>query len=206
MSLIQHVSAGVTVAAVISAAAALTTLELAPTGLSSLRAATSQYALTAYTWGFQWFEVSLAIAATALAISVASRFPRHRNGLVVSLVLVALGRSVVGWINMDAPGSPATARGDVHWTLGIISFIATVFAMFFAQRTFRDSRHDSLLSRWSALMGATTAAAIVLLFAASQLNGLSILFGLFERAYYISTMIWIATIAVNQYIAPAGRR
>jgi hypothetical protein len=192
------VLAGAALAMTVSAATALTTLELLPTGLSSVANPTSQWALTPFLWGFRWFEVSLALAAFALAFSFLQALPRHRLGVVVMLALFALGRSFVGWVNMDAPGAPATLTGEIHWGLGIVSFISSAVAMFLTARSLRRNAQPGFLRQFSLVMGWITSAAIVLMFGASRSPELARYFGLFERALYITTIIWIGTVSVNQ--------
>ena len=203
---LSAVSAGAALAMTVSAATALTVLELLPTGLSSVADPTSQWALTPFLWGFRWFEVSLALAAFALAFSFLRALPRLRLSIVVVLVLFALGRSVVGWVNMDAPGAPATVTGEIHWGLGIVSFISSIVAMFLTARSLRLNAQKRYLQQFSSVMGWITSAAIVLLFAASRSAELARFFGLFERAFYIAMIIWIGTVSVTllrQGSAPA---
>jgi hypothetical protein len=191
------VSAGAALASTVSAATAFTTLEVLPTGLSSVADPTSQWALTAFLWGFRWFEVSLALAAFALAFSFLRALPRYRVSVVVVLALFALGRSFVGWVNMDAPGAPATLTGEIHWGLGIVSFISSTVAMFLTARTLRRNAQNGHLRQFSLVMGWITSAAIVLMFGASRSPELAGYFGLFERAFYITTVIWIGTMSVT---------
>jgi len=193
---LSAVLAGAALAMTVSAATALTVLELLPTGLSSVADPTSQWALTPFLWGFRWFEVSLALAAFALAFSFSRALPRFRIGVVVVLVLFALGRSFVGWVNMDAPGAPATVTGEIHWGLGIVSFVSSIVAMFLTARSLRRNAQNRYLQQFSSVMGWITSAAIVLLFAASRSAELARFFGLFERAFYITTIIWIGAVSV----------
>ena len=194
---LSAVFAGAALAMTVSAATALTVLELLPTGLSSVADPTSQWALTPFPWGFRWFEVSLALAAFALAFSFFRALPRYRISVVVVLVLFALGRSFVGWVNMDAPGAPATLTGEIHWGLGIVSFISSIVAMFLTARSLRRNAQTGHLQRFSLVTGWITSAAIVLLFGASRSPELAGYFGLFERAFYITTIIWIGTVSVT---------
>ena len=191
-------SAGVALAATVSAATALTVLESLPTGLSSISDPTSQWALTPFLWGFRWFEVSLALAAFALAFSFLQALPKYRISVVAVLVLFALGRSVVGWVNMDAPGAPATVTGEIHWGLGIVSFLSSAVAMFLTARSLRRNAQKGQLQQLSLVMGWITTAAIVLMFGASRSPELAGYFGLFERAFYITTIIWIGTVSATQ--------
>ena len=194
---LSTVSAGAALAATVSAATAFTTLELLPTGLSPISDPTSQWALTPFIWGFRWFEVSLALAAFALAFSFLRALPRYRINVVVVLVLFAFGRSVVGWVNMDAPGAPATVTGEIHWSLGIVSFISSIVAMFLAARALRRNAQNGHLQKFSLVMGWITSVAIVLLLGASRSPQLAGFFGLFERAFYITTIIWIGTVSLT---------
>ena len=198
------VLAGAALAMTVSAATAFTTLELLPTGLSSVANPTSQWALTPFLWGFRWFEVSLALAAFALAFSFFQALPRHRISMVVMLTLFALGRSFVGWVNMDAPGAPATLTGEIHWGLGIVSFISSAMAMFLTARSLRRNAQPGYLRHFCSVMGWITSAAIVLMFGASRSPELAGYFGLFERAFYITTIIWIGTVSVTLLRPPAA--
>ena len=199
---LSAVLAGAALAMTVSAATALTVLELLPTGLSSVVNPTSRWALTPFAWGFRWFEVSLALAAFALAFSFLRALPRFRIGVVVVVVVVvlfALGRSFVGWVNMDAPGAPATVTGGIHWGLGIVSFISSIVAMFLTARSLRRNAQKGYLQHFSLVMGCITSAAIVLMFGASRSPEMAAFFGLFERAFYITTIIWIGTVRVTVF-------
>ena len=203
---LSAVLAGAALAMTVSATTAFTVLELLPTGLSSVADPTSQWALTPFFWGFRWFEVSLALAAFALAFSFLRALPRYRLSAVVVLVLFALGRSFVGWVDMDAPGAPATLTGEIHWGLGIISFISSIVAMFLTARSLRRNAQKSRLRQFSLVMGWITSAAIVLLLGASRSPELAGYFGLFERAFYIATIIWIGTVSVTLLRQRPSRR
>ena len=203
---LSAVLAGAALAMTVSATTAFTVLELLPTGLSSVADPTSQWALTPFFWGFRWFEVSLALAAFALAFSFLRALPRYHLSAVVVLVLFALGRSFVGWVDMDAPGAPATLTGEIHWGLGIISFISSIVAMFLTARSLRRNAQKSRLRQFSLVMGWITSAAIVLLLGASRSPELAGYFGLFERAFYIATIIWIGTVSVTLLRQRLGRR
>ena len=180
-------------AATVSAALALVVLEVSPTGLSSLSNAVSQWALTPYIWGYRWFVLSLAAAGVALAVSIAATHRKKSSGVVISLGLFAFGRSFVGWVNMDAPGAVATVRGDVHWVLGFISFISGIVAMFLTARLLRAGRRRSALSVFCLVIGWIALASLVLFLVAGAVSGD---LGLFERCFYVSVLVWMATMVV----------
>jgi hypothetical protein len=187
----------IAVAAVASAVVAFIVLEVSPTGMSSLANAVSQYALTRYIWGFRWFEVSLTIAGVALASVFATSFRQSHIGEVIALALFAFGRSFVGWVNMDAPGAAATLRGDIHWGLGIVSFVSMIVAMFLAARTLRAAEGHESLRTFSLILAWLTLACIALFFASTRVLALSAFLGLIERGFYVATMVWVATISVQ---------
>jgi hypothetical protein len=183
-------------ASVASALSALIVLEISPTGLSSVTSAVSQWALTPSAWGYRWFTISLAIAGIAMAIQLWGWLQRRRVGIAISLTLFALGRSVVGWVNMDAPGAAATPRGDVHWLLGFVSFVSMIVAMFLTASATRGRKRRGWVSIFCLILSVFTLSAIALFFGSVGMSALASFLGVFERAFYVASMLWMAVMFV----------
>ena len=184
------------VAAVASASSALAALEVSPTGLSSVTSAVSQWALTSYAWGYRWFTISLAVAGLALAIQLWGWLPRGRLGVATALTLFALGRSIVSWVNMDAPGAAVTTRGQVHWILGFVSFVSMIVAMFLAAKATHGRKRRGRVSVFCLILSVLTLSAVALFFGSVGISALANVLGLFERAFYAISILWMGVMFV----------
>ncbi len=190
-STVQRAGSVVSAAAVASAVLALVVTEIAPTGVSPVRGAVSEWALTPYEWGYRWFTLSLTVAALALLVAAIATFGRRGGrGIAIALAFVAFGRSFVGWVPMDAPGAAATTTGRVHFALGAISFVAFVVAAVLVARTLRRCVAADGLRLFS-LVVAVLAAIFLIGIAAGPAS----VFGLVERAFYGCLLVWLAVLA-----------
>jgi hypothetical protein len=193
----------VSLAGLAGTVASLAYLHRAPTGLSPLRNAVSQYGITPYRAGYRAATICLGVAGAALAVGVAAAL--HGSGrLVVALLAVfAVARLVISWFPMDTPGAARTSTGTTHGLIALVTFGAATVAAF---------RLGTVLSRvgqWHALAGVSTglgwAMAVFVLGMILRRSGASIsrYFGLIERGLYVAIIAWAAVFAVACVVAPS---
>lgn len=188
---VRRLASVLSCAAVASAVLAFVVTEVAPTGLSPMRTAVSEWALTPYEWGYRWFTLSLTVAALALLVAVVAHGGRRGVPVAIALGFVAFGRSFVGWVPMDAPGAMTTTTGRVHFALGAISFVAFVAATFLVRRTVRGEQ-AAALRRFSLVIGVLAAVFLIGIVVAP-----TSIFGLVERAFYLCLVSWLAVFAAS---------
>ena len=112
-----------------SGVASLCYLHLAPTGLSPLRNAVSQYGITKYRAGYRAATISLGLAGAATAVGVAAALRGKGLDQVVALMVVfAVARVIISWFPMDAPGATRTSTGQTHGLVAIVTFGAVTIA------------------------------------------------------------------------------
>ena len=121
------VAGGVALVGVAIAIASLVYLYLAPTGMSPIHDAVSQYGISKYRAGYRAATMSLGIAGAALAFGVGDvvRGSKGANVAVALLVVFALGRLVISWFPMDEPGSARTSAGQAHGLIAIVTFVVS---------------------------------------------------------------------------------
>ncbi len=177
--------------------ASLCYLHLAPTGLSPMRNAVSQYGITEYRVGYRIATVSFGVAGIALAAGLHSALPAPGSStVVICLAVFAAGRLIISWFPMDAPGSIRTPIGQTHGLIAILTFGSAVFAAF---RLGSVLRIESLWhSLWpvSSGLGVTMAACILGMFLGRSNMAWHRAFGAVERLFYLSAIIWFAVFSV----------
>ena len=96
--------------------ASLVYLHVAPTGLSPLRNAVSQYGITVYRTGYRIATIAFGVVGIAVAAGIEQAEASHEpTAVLVLLAIFALSRGAISWYPMDAPGTPQTATGRAHW-------------------------------------------------------------------------------------------
>ena len=175
---------------------ALAYLHVAPTGLSPVRNAVSQYGITAYRSWYRVQTVAMGIAAAALAVALSHDLAGPGTTAVVALVAVlAACRLAISWFPMDAPGSPRTSTGAAHGLLAIGAFLsAAIAAIRLAKLLGADASLDALATT-SRVLGWAMAASLALLFLARLSPDLRRRFGLIERAFYVAILVWLVVVA-----------
>ncbi|MGO9962772.1 MAG: DUF998 domain-containing protein [Acidimicrobiales bacterium] len=175
---------------------ALGYLHLAPTGLSPVRNAVSQYGITRFRAGYRVATIAFAVAGIALAVGidrVASKDGREE--VVVLLLLFALARGAISWFPMDAPGAARTSTGQVHGLLALVAFAsAATAALRLGTVLSHGARWRPLAPVSSALGWAMVACLLGILFARS-FPSLRARFGAIERGFYVSAIAWFAVFA-----------
>jgi len=190
------VAGAIALAALAAVVASLGYLHLAPTGLSPVRNAVSQYGITRFRAGYRVATIAFAVAGVALAVGISRAAGSRATAVVALLAVFAAARAVISWFPMDAPGAARTSTGHAHGLLAIAAFGGATAAAF---------RLGSVLARggtWHALAPVSTALAALM---AACLAGLALArsypavrarFGAIERGFYLSAIAWFAVFAV----------
>ncbi|MGB7053432.1 MAG: DUF998 domain-containing protein [Acidimicrobiales bacterium] len=192
------VSGGVALVGVAIAIASLVYLHLAPTGLSPVHNAVSQYGISKYRAGYRAATTSLGIAGAALAFGVANvvRGSKGTTAAVALLVVFAVGRLVISWIPMDEPESPRTSTGQAHGLIAIVTFVSVTAAAFRLGSILRAEGPWHVLAQVSTSFAWAMAACIVAMVLGRASPTLRSWFGAIERGFYGAMIGWVTVFAV----------
>lgn len=172
-------------------------LHLAPTGLSPVHNAVSQYGITEYRLGYRVATVSFGIAGIALAIGLHATLLTPGTSVVVTLLAIfAAGRFVISWFPMDAPGTPRTPTGQVHGLIAIGTFGSAVIAAFRLGSVLRVGSLWHSLSPVSAGLGVVMAVCILGMVLGRSSTSWRRVFGAVERSFYLSAIVWFTIFSV----------
>ncbi len=173
---------------------ALVALHLAPTGLSALRNAVSQYGITSYRSGYRVQTIGYAVAGLGAAIGV-SALPGPVAIPAGLCLIFAAARALISWFPMDEPGSARTATGRRHGILAAAAFAGAGLAAWQLAKLLRhDTLHPAIATASTALAAVMTIMLLAML--VSVRTGQGRYFGLIERGFYLSMTAWLATVAV----------
>jgi hypothetical protein len=176
--------------------ASLLFLHLAPTGLSPIRNAVSQYGITPYRAGYRVATLAFAIAAVALAVGIRHESGSRANAVVVLLAIFAGARAAISWFPMDAPGTPRTTTGHIHGLLAIAAFAGAAAAAFKLANVLSQRGHWHSLAPVSTALGALMALCLIGMALARSYPAVRANFGVIERGFYLSAISWFAVFAV----------
>lgn len=191
----MQVTAAALIAAGLAAGlGALVVLHLAPTGLSALRNAVSQYGITSYRNGYRVQTIGYAIAGLGAAIGVAT-LPGPVAIPAGLCLIFAAARALISWFPMDAPGAERTATGRRHGMLAAAAFVGAGLAAWQLAKLLRhDSLHPAIATASAVLAAVMTLTLIAMVTSARSARHRY--FGLIERGFYLSMTAWLATVAV----------
>jgi hypothetical protein len=176
--------------------ASLTYLHLAPTGLSPLRNAVSQYGITPFRAGYRVATLAFALAGVALAVAIDRALGAPARGVVIALAIFAAARGAISWFPMDAPGGEHTATGRNHGLLALAAFAAATFGAFRLGSVLEHAARWHALATPSSVLGAAMLACLVGMGLARSHPALRERFGLIERGFYLCAIAWFAVFAV----------
>ncbi|HWF82752.1 MAG TPA: DUF998 domain-containing protein [Streptosporangiaceae bacterium] len=190
----QITAAALIAAGLAAGIGALVALHLAPTGLSAVRNAVSQYGITSYRNGYRIQTIGYAVAGLGAAIGV-STLPGPVAIPAGLCLIFAAARAAISWFPMDVPGGERTATGRRHGTLAAAAFVGAGLAAWQLAKLLRhDSLHPAIATAstaFAALMTLTLIAMVI-----TVRSGHHRYFGLIERGFYLSMTAWLATVAV----------
>jgi len=183
--------------------ASLGYLHFAPTGLSPVRNAVSQYGITPFRAGYRVATLAFGAAGAALAAGLGLAAGGAGEAVVALLVVFAIARAAISWFPMDAPGTARTPTGQMHGLLAIGAFACATLAAFrLAGVLSREDRWHWLISVSTAL-GGLMAACLVGMALARAFPAVRARFGAVERGFYLAAIAWFAVFSVA--CAAAGR-
>jgi hypothetical protein len=185
------------VAGLAVAVVSLTYLHLAPTGLSPLRNAVSQYGITEYRAGYRAATLGLAAAGAGAAVGLDKSLPGEGVGVVVALLVVfAVARAVISWFPMDEPGRPRTPTGHNHGIIAIVTFGSVTLAALRLGQVLSQGTQWHWLSPWSTVFGVAMALLVIGIVATRRNQALRGYFGLLERGQYLAIISWLVVLGV----------
>jgi hypothetical protein len=171
-------------------------LHLAPTGLSPVRNAVSQYGITSFRAGYRVATIAFGLAGVALAVGLEKALSGGGiRTVVILLVLFAIARGAISWFPMDAPSATRTQTGQIHGLLAFVAFVgAGVAALRLGNVLSRQDKWHSLAGLSTGLGWAMVACLLGLALVRSSPE-LSKRFGLIERGFYVSAISWFTVFA-----------
>jgi hypothetical protein len=200
-----EVAGAVALVSLVATVGSLAYLHVAPTGLSPIRNAVSQFGITRYKAGYRAATISFGVAGIALAVGVGGAVHGNGKAVVVGfLVIFAIGRLIISWFPMDEPGTPRTSTGSAHGIIAIVTFGSATAAAF---------RLGSVLTRdgtWHTLAPTSTGFGWAMLVCILGMvlgrtsPSLHSRFGAVERGLYLAMIGWFAVFAVA-CVHSAGR-
>jgi hypothetical protein len=176
----------------------LAVLHRLPTGYEPIRDAISDYGVGRYRKYFAAQLIAGALACACVAVAFGSLHPYVPTFVVAALLVNAGARFLMPAFPTDQAGSRfRTVKGSIHMVLAIVAFAAVAAAATSLSGLFRHY-HDwhnakSLLDAlgWVVLVGAVaTALALV----GPRLNKI---FGLIERLFTLSVIIWLYVVSIE---------
>jgi hypothetical protein len=174
-------------------------LHLAPTGLSPVRSAVSEYGITDFRSGYRVATIAFAVAGFGLAFGV-DRAAAGRGHVVVALLVVfGASRAAISWFPMDAagaPGAPETTTGRTHGVLALAAFAAAMLAALRLGRVLARGGTWHALGPVSTSLGSAMAVCLVGMALARSSPAVRARFGAIERAFYVAAITWFAVFGV----------
>jgi hypothetical protein len=177
--------------------ASLAYLHLAPTGLSPLRNAVSQYGISSFAAGYRVATIAFGIAGLALAAGIDGALSGAGRTVVVALLVVfAAARSAISWFPMDAPGTERTTTGRWHGLLAVTAFACVGLAAFKLATLLEHEQRWHNLAPESSALGWVMLALLLGMWLARSLPPLGARFGAMERAFYAAAIVWCSVFAI----------
>ncbi|MGH2843563.1 MAG: DUF998 domain-containing protein [Solirubrobacteraceae bacterium] len=193
----MHASAVVSLVALAVVIGALVWLHLVPSGLSPVRNAVSHYGITRFSVGYRVATIAFAISGIALAIALSDATNGRAGVTIALLALFALARALISWFPMDAPGTERTGTGQAHGLLAIAAFGSAAAAALKLAHVLADGGPLHGLAGASKILGWLMVACLVGQVLARGMPALRARFGLVERGFYLSAIVWFAVIAIG---------
>lgn len=196
MSTTIEVTGAVSLAGVGVAVCALVYLHRAPSGLSPIRSAVSQYGITPYRSGYRATTISMGVSSAALAIALRSVGGAGMPTVVALLGVFSLSRFVISWFPMDAPGSTRTSTGAAHGLLALATFVSVAIAALRLDRVLDDHVAWATLAKVSQGLGWAMVVCLGLIVLSRTATELRRAFGAIERLLYVAIIAWLVVIGV----------
>jgi hypothetical protein len=179
-------------------AGALVVLHLLPTGYNPVRDAVSDYGVGPYRGWFWAQAIAGGLGALFLALGLNHLRPFHPTQVVVALIVTAVVRFLIPFFATDQGESRfETAHGIVHMVLAVLAFGGLVWAATGLWSTLKhypvwhDAKGLLTILPW-VMLG--TVIAVILALRGPRLKPF---FGLFERLFYVSSILWVMVVAIK---------
>jgi hypothetical protein len=195
---VAEVAGALTIAGVAGTCGSLAYLHAAPTGLSPVRTAVSQYGISPYRAWYRALTICMGVAGAAVAAAIGA----SRSGSGVATVVVLCGvfagcRLAISWFPMDRPGTERTTTGAVHAVLALGAFGAAAAAAIRLSRVLDAETELHALATASKLLGWAMVALVALMLLARLTPEIRRAFGAIERAVYAGILTWLVVIAIS---------
>ncbi len=164
----------------------LVRLHMAPTGLSAVRDAVSDYGTTPWHRNYRVMVVALGAGAVLLAIGLGRR--TDATGLFW-LWIYGAGRIAIAGFMTDRDPPPFTREGRIHWLLAGVAFTAIAFGA----SNIRWTGDPAILHPLGVAVAATAIATLL----TRIIVGLRQVFGLAERLLYATSLAWLLIAAAD---------
>ncbi|MEZ5796262.1 MAG: DUF998 domain-containing protein [Paracoccaceae bacterium] len=157
--------------------------------LGLFRHAVSEYALGRRAGLFRAYMLTGGLAAPVLAWQfLRATGPDYPGAIPVYLLLVALGRMVLGWFPVDRQGDPHTAAGQVHHAATFLAFACAYMAVAEATPLMAATMSDAKAAALGGLKHAISLGFVAVVVTMSP--PLRRFFGLAERLFLYATGLW----------------
>lgn len=178
--------------------AALGVLHMLHTGYSPITDAISDYGVGKYHEWFWLQAISGGISCLALGVALLKLHPLTPRSAAMALIVAALARFLIPFFATDQHGSRfQTGHGIVHMLLAFLAFGGIVWAASGLWDTLK------LYPAWSGEKTPLTVlpwimlGSLIAIVLALRLPVLKHKFGVFERLFYVSSMLWVVIVAIN---------
>ena len=163
----------------------LVRLHTLPTGLSPARDAVSDYGTTRWHALYRGQAIALGVAGIALAIKLGSDTDA---GSLLWLWLYGASRIAIAGFMTDRDPPPFTREGRIHWLLAAVAFTSIAVGA-------ANIDWSGAPSGLSAL-GELVAVAAIATLVTRVVPPLRAVFGVAERALYVTSIAWLAWAAI----------
>ena len=192
-----EIAGAISLAGVASTVGALAYLHAAPTGLSAVRNAVSEYGISSYRWGYRLLTISMRISAAALVLGLRIALQGAGVGAVLALIgAFSVARLAISFFPMDAPGEPRTSTGGAHGVLAAATFVSVSVAAIRLCRVLERDAPWTTLASVSRGLGWAMAACTGILMLSRIGPDLRRAFGAIERVLYVTIIAWLVVIGV----------
>ena len=115
---------------------------------------------------------------------------------VIALVLLAISRAPIGWVPMDADGSPRTPTGRWHNVLAALAFASATVGAFVVGVPLSASGNETA-ARACGLVGWFMTAASAVTIPALSVRALRPALGPAERLIYVGMFSWMTIAGID---------
>jgi hypothetical protein len=187
----------ISLAAILAYLTILAALHVLPSGYDPIRHAVSDYAIGPYGNLFRiglWVS-SVGVLALAFALIAGVGSPPLATRDLVFLILIPAARVGMTLLPTDLEGKPLSRTGLAHYVLAILAFTLTYLVISDTTSVLRSLNPAVWLGsslKWSAAAVAPELFVVVI----TMFRPLRRVFGVFERAFLLTTNIWFGLVAV----------